>query len=113
MPIPDIASEPFVDAEEALFWFVRAQQARDDGARIQRGLAEIIRPCDPDDIYRAIKELAMRQLIRPRHLEVLQVYGALMRAPDKRCEEEVQDFTFWDEALDRLTTILRQKEIIE
>jgi len=113
LPLPDVEVEPFVTAEEAWFWFIRAQQARDDGAHIERGRAEVPRPCEPDDIYRAVKSLAEKKTIGRRHIEVLHVYGTLLRAPDKRCVEETRPFVFWDEALDRLTTVLRIKEIIE
>ena len=112
-PLLDIETERFATAEEAWFWSMRSQQARDDGARQERGLALFVRPCDPDDVYRAIKGLVKARAIGPRHVMVLKTYGELYRAPDKRCEEEAVPFALWDEALDRLTTVLRTKEIIE
>jgi hypothetical protein len=34
-------------------------------------------------------------------------------APDSRVREQQRAFRFWDEALDRLTTVLRKKGIVE
>jgi len=43
----------------------------------------------------------------------LGTYGLYERPPDPRCRKEQNAFHLWDEALDRLTTVLRQKGIVE
>jgi hypothetical protein len=57
--------------------------------------------------------LARRGLIGSQHLVVLGTYGLHERPPDPRCLNEQNAFQLWDEALDRLTTVLRQKGIVE
>lgn len=41
---------PFTDVEEAWFWFIQAQQAKNEGARIAAGQSVTPRPCEPSDI---------------------------------------------------------------
>ena len=106
-------AEPFGSAEEAWFWFVRCQKARVDGARFEAVPGAIVRPCDPDDIYRAVRDLHRRQVIGRRHIRVLERYGMMERPPDERCREEARSYAFWDEALDRLTTVLKSKAIVQ
>ncbi|NQV46535.1 MAG: hypothetical protein HQ504_02010 [Rhodospirillaceae bacterium] len=103
---------PFIDAEEAWFWYIRAQRARDEGIRFMADASDTMRPCDPDDLYRAVIGLAQRRVIDRRHLKVLASFGAQDRSPDARLPEQQQDRRLWDEAMDRLTTILKSKEII-
>jgi len=53
----DVAHEqmrPFDSAEAAWFWFVQAQVARLEGARISAGAGTFQRPCEPVDIYREL-----------------------------------------------------------
>ena len=112
-PYYDTPTAPFVDAEEAWFWFMRCQRAREEGARFKETPGSVTRPCDPDDLYRAVVDLVQRRLIGREHLRVLGVFGFLERPPDPRCREEERPARLWDEALDRLATILRPKGIIE
>jgi hypothetical protein len=112
-PTPLYNTQPFISAEEAWFWFIRCQKARADGARFERAMGATVRPCDPDDVYRAVTALHRRRILNRRHMNVLERYGLLERPPDKRCRDEERPFALWDEALDRLTTVLRGKEIIE
>jgi len=107
------ASEPFQSVEEAWFWFVRCQKARDQGARFERGMELFARPCDPDDIYRAVKTLTRQKLINRSHIRVLHRYGNLERAPDPRDWDEERCHVLWDQALDRLSTVLRSKDIVQ
>ena len=58
--ISDLMTTAFESAEEAWFWFVRCQQVRREGAHLGDGVGQITRPCDPDDIYRAVMSLARR-----------------------------------------------------
>ncbi len=104
---------PFESAEEAWFWFVRCQKARWDGARFEEGAAHCIRPCDPDDLYRALKELRRRRLVEVDHIRVLTRFGFAERPPDRRLRDEVLPWRLWTEAIDQLTTVLRRKGIVE
>lgn len=106
-------SVPFNDAQEAWFWFMRAQRARIEGAKMRSDKATIIRPCEPDDIYRALKELVRVHILGRYHLKVLVSFGAAQCAPDGRIREQERASRLWDEALDRLTTVLRKKGIVQ
>lgn len=108
---PVLPAAPFDSAEEAWFWFVRCQMVRRDGARLPPS-GSMHRPCDPDDIYVALLALQRRAVLRPAHLETLGRYGVQGRPPDPRRREEAAAARLWDEALDRLTTVLREKGII-
>lgn len=109
----EVPTDPFADAEQAWFWFMRCQRAREEGVRFEDVPGSIARPCDPDDLYRAVVDLVQRRLIGREHLRVLGVFGLLERPPDPRRREEERPARLWDEALERLTTILRPKGIIE
>jgi len=104
---------PFQSAEEAWFWYIRCQKARNDGARMEVDMAREARPCEPDDMYRAVKTLSDNKKITPHHVHVLAKYGHHERPPDPRCQEEVRPHRLWEEALDKLTTLLKKKDIIE
>ena len=107
----DLPLAPFASAEEAWFWFVRCQQVRRDGARFCDG-GNVQRPCDPDDIYVAAMALQRRGFLKVSHLTVLGRFGLLGHPPDVRCHDEHNAARLWDEALDRLSTVLRKKGII-
>ncbi len=49
----------------------------------------------------------------PGHLRVLENYGLREAAPDPRAEEERLDSRLWDEALDRMSTVLRAKGVLQ
>jgi hypothetical protein len=102
---------PFESAEQAWFWFVRCQMVRRDGARLPPS-GNMRRPCDPDDIYVALLALQRRALLHESHLTTLGRYGVRGHPPDPRCREEATAAKLWNEALDRLTTVLRDKGII-
>lgn len=71
------------------------------------------RPCDPDDVYVAAISLKRKGKLRNRHLAVLGKYGLKERSPDPRYREEEEAFRLWSEAIDRLSTILSEKGIVE
>ena len=104
--------KPFADAEEAWFWFARAAKARRDGARFTGGPGSWQRPCDPDDIRRALVALYRRGTVNAIHVATLVRFGAAERPPDIRCEEEIAFVAPWDEALDRLAPPLKEKGIV-
>lgn len=104
---------PFVDAEQAWFWFIRCQRARDEGVRFEDARGMMARPCDPDDIYRAAVGLKRQGRIGGGHLRVLATFGLCGRPPDRRYPDEEWPARLWDEALDLLTTVLKAKGIVE
>ena len=107
----DIISEPFNNAEEAWLWFNRCEKVRREGARLESH-ALVARPCESDDIYRAVLGLARARRIGRWHLRVLAEYGRRELAPDPRLPEENVAARLWDEALDRLSTVLKRKGIV-
>ena len=104
--------KPFASAEGAWFWFARAAKARRDGARFAGGPGSWQRPCDPDDIQRALSVLYRRGAVDATHVATLVRFGAVERPPDVRCEEEIAFVAPWDEAIDRLATPLKAKGIV-
>ncbi|MEK9672385.1 MAG: hypothetical protein VW268_07770 [Rhodospirillaceae bacterium] len=73
----------------------------------------MLRPCESDDIYLAATTLVRSEVLRMQHLTILLEYGAKERPPDARVMREERDARLWDDALDRMTTTLRQKGIVE
>ncbi|MFQ5765286.1 MAG: hypothetical protein ACE5GT_10165 [Rhodospirillales bacterium] len=112
-PTYEAPTIPFLDAEEAWFWFVRCQRARAEGVRFEGVAGSAARPCDPDDLYRAVVDLHRRRRITAEHLRVLALFGLSERPPDSRCREEERSARLWTEALDRLETVLKEKGIVE
>jgi hypothetical protein len=104
---------PFLDAQEAWFWFMRSQRARLEGAKMRSDEADVVRPCDPDDVYCSVMELVRARILGRHHLKVLASFGFSECAPDPRLREQERAARFWNEALDRMTTILRKKGIVE
>ncbi|NQU61019.1 MAG: hypothetical protein HQ512_07800 [Rhodospirillales bacterium] len=109
----DFPAVPFDNAEQAWFWFIRCQKARQDGARFEAHPGATARPCDPDDLYRAVMSLSRARKIKPDHLKVLSTFGLFERPPDPRDRQEERPSRLWCEALDRLSTVLKTKGIIE
>jgi len=112
-PVNEMNYVPFINAEEAWFWFIRCQRLRLDGARPIIGDKFMARPCEPDDLYRAVMALFRKQRIGPEHLKVLGEFGVRETPPDPRCRDEERPARLWDAALDHLTTILKAKGIVE
>lgn len=110
--LPERHTEPFVDAEEAWFWYMDSQARRLDGVRFA-GSGDVERPCDPDDIYKALMGLWRRRRLHLHHLRILRAFGAEGRPPDSRVPSEESAARFWDEALDLLLTPLRRKGIVQ
>ncbi len=92
---------------------MRSQKLRWEGGSIGDKSVNEMRPCDPDDIYRAVKQLFSGGHIHRAHVQVLHRFGVLDRSPDFRCPEEIIAHRLWEEALDKMTSILRKKEIVE
>lgn len=111
-PLNRATGEPFATAEEAWLWFARCQIARLDGVRFTAGIGDVARPCDPDDIYRAMDGLFRRRAIGRDHLQVLGRFGLRLAAPDPFAGDTPAEAALWAEALDRLAATLRGKGIV-
>ena len=109
---PDIETTPFDNVEEAWMWFIQAQEARSEGARVVAGIAINNRPCEPSDILKCLDRLYRHRRLVMDHLLVLRHYGKRQMAPDPRRIKEVRAFALWKEALERLEPILVRKGIV-
>ena len=103
---------PFHSAEEAWFWFIAAQAARNDGARFVAGQGLLPRPCEPVDILRVLDRLYRQRMLLRDHLLVLRHYGRRHLAPDPRRIKEVRAYSLWTEALERIELVLIRKKIV-
>ncbi len=104
---------PFQSVEEAWFWFIAAQQARNDGARYVAGAGDIRRPCEPVDILKVLDSLYRKRRLFRDHFLVLRHYGRRFMAPDPRRVKEQRAHILWKEALERIEPVLEKKGIIE
>jgi hypothetical protein len=109
----DRPAELFCSAEDAWFWYWQCQIARDEGARFVAGAGVVGRPCDPDDVCCAALSLLRRGVLQRGHLSTLASYGRAMTPPDPRVPDQANAHRLWEEALDRMTTVLRAKGIVE
>jgi hypothetical protein len=103
---------PFKSAEEAWFWFIQAQTARNEGARIMAGSGLYPRPCEPVDIIKALERLYRARRVMMDHVMVLRHYGQRMLSPDPRRAKEIRAHQLWTEALERLEEALVLKRIV-
>lgn len=103
---------PFENVEEAWFWFVSAQQAKNEGARITAGQSLYPRPCEPIDILKTVERLYRQRRLTMDHLRVLKHYGQRSYAPDVRRSRESRAYQLWKEAMDRVEPVLERKGII-
>lgn len=111
-PFSERRSQPFATAEEAWLWFSRCQLARLEGVRFTADCGDVARPCDPDDIYRAVDRLHRQRRLSPGHVSVLGRFGCRLAAPDPYAGDTPGEASLWVEALDRLETLLRDKGIV-
>ncbi len=103
---------PFTSAEETWFWFISAQQARQDGARFVAGQGLLPRPCEPVDILRIVDRLYRQRRLLRDHLLVLRHYGCRHLPPDRRRMREMRAHKIWVEALARMESVLVHKGIV-
>lgn len=104
---------PFASAEEAWFWFVRCQRIRREGGSFRRAAtAALERPCDPDDIYRAVIRMVNEGMLHREHLTILGTFGLLGRPPDPRRDDEERAARLWQESMENLASVLRAKGIV-
>ena len=107
------SAQPFDSVEQAWFWFIQAQQARIDGARLSSHAGLVARPCEPIDILQTLDRLYRGRRLSMDHLLVLRHYGRRMMAPDPRRPKEIRAWRLWSEALSRLTPALEKKGILK
>lgn len=103
---------PFTSAEEVWFWFIAAQEARNDGARFSAGAGLLSRPCEPIDILKILDRLYRNRRLLRDHLLVLRHYGRRYMAPDARRIKEVRAASLWNEAMERIESVLEDKGIV-
>jgi hypothetical protein len=111
-PLSDREVQPFQTAEEAWLWFARCQSARVAGVRFTADCGEVARPCDPDDVYRAVDRLYRRGRINDGHIAVLGRFGLRMAPPDPWGGDTAGEAALWGVAMDLLTSSLREKGIV-
>ncbi len=111
MPVTDVAL--FISGEEAWFWFIRCQIIRYQGIQRTSVMGALARPCDPDDIYRAVVRLHKQHHLSAAHLRTLSQFGLAERPPDIRCPEEATAARLWDEAIHCLEAYLCEKGIVD
>ena len=108
----DLETTPFDSVQDVWFWFIKAQDARNEGARFSAGQGLVPRPCEPIDILRVLDRLYRnRRLIRD-HLLVLRHYGRRGFAPDPMRVKEERAYKIWAEALERMEPVLERKGIV-
>lgn len=104
-----IPEQAFTSPEDAWFWAMTSLQARREGAR--GGGAGVPRPCEPDDILRCLDGLYRNQRIGLPHARVLRTWGERRARPDPS-RDRGSEYALWQEAMDRMEPILRQKGIV-
>jgi hypothetical protein len=112
-PVDSLEAVPFDSVEQVWFWFIQAQQARIDGARLSAHVGLIPRPCQPLDILQTLDRLYRTRELSMEHLLVLRHYGRRMLPPDPRRPKEIRAWRLWSEALARLAPVLEQKKIVK
>lgn len=103
---------PFDNTVEAWFWFIKAQEAKNEGARFTAGLSLTPRPCEPTDILKILDKLYRNRRLERDHLLVLRHYGRRQLCPDPRRVKEVRADKLWKEAIDRIEPVLVRKGIV-
>ena len=103
---------PFSSVEEAWFWFVQAHMARQEGARIVKGIGYTQRPCEPVDILTIIDRLYRARHLHIDHIRVLHFYGVRRMAPDPDRKRERYAHLLWHEAIKRMGDIFIRKGIV-
>ncbi len=102
---------PFETPDQAWFWTMAALQARNSGTG-RACSARTERPCDPDDIIRALDQLYRTRRIDLLHARILRIWGERGTAPCARHPSEARDAAIWQEAMNRLGARLRARGII-
>jgi cytosine/adenosine deaminase-related metal-dependent hydrolase len=105
------ATTRFASAQDAWFWTVGALRARREGAR-RGGGPRIPRPCDPDDVIRAVDRLWRDGRLNQTHLRVMRLCGERGLPPEPARPAERLAARLWEEAMGALAVPLRAKGIV-
>lgn len=105
-------AQPFDRAEEAWFWFMTAQMAKNEGARIAAGQGAVVRPCEPADILQALNRLYRQRRLSMDHIRILKYYGERFMPPDPRRNKEIRAAILWQQAMEKLEELLESKGIV-
>ena len=97
---------PFPSAEQAWFWTMSALHARHAGANTNDS-SRMCRPCDPDDVIRALDRLYRLRRIDLVHARILRIWGERGCSPSALNPGQASDARIWREAMDRLDAKLR------
>lgn len=97
-------------AEEAWFWYCKYENKNPFKSKNSNKV--IVRPCVLDDIYISVVKLYLAKKISERHIKTLVKYGRLLCPPDVRIKEEEMEALWWDDAMDKLETVLIKKGIV-
>lgn len=103
---------PFDNVEEAWFWFINAQDARNDGARFVAGASMQARPCEPVDVLKILDRLYRNRMLTREHFLVLRHYGRRQMPPDVRRVKEKRSYYLWREAMEKMETPMQRKGIV-
>jgi hypothetical protein len=101
---------PFRSARDAWLWTMTALVARRGGRRSTPGGTE--RPCDPDDVVKALDTLYRQRRIDLVQVHVLRRWGERGTEPSAAVPSEQPDYRLWHEALRALERPLRVKGIV-
>jgi hypothetical protein len=104
---------PFYSAEEAWFWFIQANSARQTGARVVANAGLYRRPCEPSDIFKIIERLRRHRRLDMHHFRVMKHYGERLMAPDSSRAREHIASNLWGEAMEILEEVLINKGIVK
>ncbi len=103
---------PFDTAEDAWFWFIAAQEAKNDGAQFVAGAGLYKRPCEPIDILKVLERLYRSRRLTWDHVKVLRHYGVRHMAPDRYRPKEMRAYDLWKQALEYMEDALITKGIV-
>jgi hypothetical protein len=101
----------FSCAEEAWFWYCRYENHTPYKANNSNDV--ITRPCVVDDIYVSVAKLYLARKIGERHVRTLVRYGRAQVPPDPRIADQEEEAVWWDDAIDKLETVLAKKGIVK
>ena len=103
--LPPAVERPFVNAEEAWFWFMSWRLMVEDGGT--PGYEGRDRPCTPFDMLACLRRLVKPGRLTRRHLQVLTGYGRRFEAPAHGPLARL-----WEEGMTGLEELLRAKGIV-
>ena len=104
-------AEPFGSVSAAWMWTMKMLAARRDGADAGFG-SRGIRPCEPDDVVKALDRLYRQRRIDLAHARILRIYGERQEEPNVSIVSQRGDRRLWDEAMERLREPLRNRGIV-